>query len=81
MSNNPKKIRSCQQSRAFHQRRVHQKGSAWDSWLEIAPLLVITGADVNVTDDEACAPLHATVTAQSGYREIAELLLGRSASL
>jgi ankyrin repeat protein len=40
------------------------------SSLEIAHLLINSGADVNVTNDEDCAPL-----------EIAELLLGSSASL
>jgi ankyrin repeat protein len=49
------------------------------SSLEIARLLVNSGADVNVTDDEGCAPLH--VAARFGYREIAELLLGSGASL
>ena len=49
------------------------------SSLEIAHLLVNSGADVNVTEDRGCAPLHAA--AQSGYREIAELLLGSGASL
>ena len=49
------------------------------SSLEVACLLVNAGADVNVADYEGCAPLHAA--AQSGYREVAELLLGSSASL
>ncbi|KAI0262649.1 ankyrin repeat-containing domain protein [Russula aff. rugulosa BPL654] len=49
------------------------------SSLEIAQLLVNSGMDVNVTDNEGCAPLHAA--AQSGYQEVAELLLGSSASL
>ena len=49
------------------------------SSLEIAQLLVNSGADVNVTDNEGCAPLH--TAAQYGYREVAELLLGSSASL
>jgi hypothetical protein len=49
------------------------------SSLEIAQLLVNSGADVNVMDNEGCAPLHAA--AQSEYREVAELLLGSSASL
>jgi ankyrin repeat protein len=59
--------------------RVSQGGLMAKSSLEIARLLVNSGADVNVTDDEGCAPLHAA--AQSGYREIAELLLGSGASL
>jgi ankyrin repeat protein len=60
--------------------RVSQGGLVMaKSSLEIARLLVNSGADVNVTDDEGCAPLHAA--AQSGYREIAELLLGSGASL
>ncbi|KAN0124433.1 hypothetical protein V8E52_002082 [Russula decolorans] len=50
------------------------------SSLEIARLLVNSGADVNVTDDEGRAPLHAAA-ARSGYRDIAELLLGSGASL
>jgi ankyrin repeat protein len=49
------------------------------SSVEIARLLVNSGVDVNVTGDDGCAPLHKA--AQSGYREIAELLLGSSGSL
>ena len=49
------------------------------SSLEIAQLFVNSGAVVNVTDDDGCALLHAAV--QSGYLEIAQLLLGSSASL
>ncbi|KAI0277745.1 hypothetical protein BGY98DRAFT_1097195 [Russula aff. rugulosa BPL654] len=61
-------------------RKVSQGGlMAKSSLAEIARLLVNFGADVNVTDDEGWAPLHAA--AQSGYRDIAELLLGSSASL
>jgi hypothetical protein len=59
--------------------RVSQGGLMAKSSLEIARLLVNSGADVDVTDDEGCAPLHAA--AESGNREIAELLLGSSASL
>ena len=46
------------------------------SRLDIAQLLINSGANVNVTDNEGCVPLHAA--AKIGYREIAELLLGSS---
>ena len=49
------------------------------SSFEIVRLLVDSGANVNVTEDKGCVPLHAA--AHEGYREIAELLLGSSASL
>ena len=46
-------------------------------------LIAAHSEDVNseggIPDYEGCAPLHAA--AQSGYREVAELLLGSSASL
>jgi ankyrin repeat protein len=50
-----------------------------ESSLEIARLLVNSGANVNVTDDEGWTPLHAA--ARCGYRDIAELLLESGASL
>ena len=61
--------------------RVSQGGQLVmaQSSLEIARLLVNSGANVNVTDDEGWTPLHAA--ARSGYRDIAELLLESGASL
>jgi ankyrin repeat protein len=50
-----------------------------ESSLEIARLLVNSGANVNVPDDEGETPLHAA--ARSGYRDIAELLVESGASL
>jgi ankyrin repeat protein len=47
--------------------------------LEIARLLVTSGADANVTDGEGWFSRHAA--SQSGHREIAELLLVSVASL
>jgi ankyrin repeat protein len=58
--------------------RLAQGGLMAKSSLEIARLLV-NSANVDVTDDEGWTPLHAA--ARSGYREIAELLLGSGASL
>ena len=61
--------------------RVSQGGQLVmvESSLEIARLLVNSGANVNVTDNEGSTPLHAA--ARSGYRDIAELLLESGASL
>jgi hypothetical protein len=55
--------------------RVSQGGQSVmaKSSLEIAKLLLNSGTDVNVADDEGCAPLHAAT--QSWYRVIEELLL------
>jgi hypothetical protein len=50
--------------------QVSQGGLVAKSSLEIARLLINSGADVI----KGCASLH--TAAQSGYREIAELLLG-----
>ena len=64
-----------------HFRRASQGGQLVPakSSLEIARPLVNSGADVSVTDDEGCAPLHGA--ARFGHREFAELLLGSGVSL
>ena len=45
----------------FPLHRVSQGGFMAKSALEIARLLINSGADMNVTDDEGCASLHAAV--------------------
>ena len=49
------------------------------SSLDIAQLLINSGTDLNITDDEGCSPFHAP--AQSTYLEIPKLLLGSNARL
>ena len=53
--------------------------AAWEGHKEIAELLIVEGADVNVKDKNSATPLH--LAAEYDHKEIAELLIANGADV